>query len=126
MELPSFELVDEDGGLFDGVFEGTFGDFVYSGDYRVVFYARNADGLVTASPPTIVTVTGGLPPGLVGDVDNSGAVDLVDAILALKIAAGLTPEDDVFTWADVNGDGKIGVAEALYALQAVLGLRSGP
>jgi outer membrane protein assembly factor BamB len=58
--LPIFDLTDEVTGIIDGIYTGTYDDFRYNGVYRVVFYARNADGLVVDSPPTLVTVTGGL------------------------------------------------------------------
>ena len=59
---------------------------------------------------------------LKGDVDGDGDVDLGDAILALKVAAGLSPEG-INLNADVNGDGKIGLAEFIYILQYIAGLR---
>jgi hypothetical protein len=49
-------------------------------------------------------------------------VDLADAILALQFMAKMhTPY--VHGNADVNGDGLIGMAEAIYILQKVSGLR---
>lgn len=50
-----------------------------------------------------------------GDVNGDGAVDLLDAIGALKVLAGspTTATND----ADVNGDNKIGLEEALYILR---------
>ena len=61
-------------------------------------------------------------PATSGDLDNSKTIDLTDAVLALQIIAGLNPEG-VNLNADVNGDGKIGLAEVLYILQTVSGLR---
>jgi len=62
----------------------------------------------------LLTCTGKLP----GDVDGNGKVELADAVLALKIMAGITisPEQTVKLGADVNGDGKIGMAEVVYIL----------
>ncbi len=51
-----------------------------------------------------------------GDVDGSGSTDLKDVIIALQVCSGFTP--DVDTDADVNGDGRIGLEEAVYALKA--------
>jgi|GEM_PF-2392761 len=53
-----------------------------------------------------------------GDVDGNGKVELADAVLALKIMAGITisPPQTVKLGADVNGDGKIGMAEVVYIL----------
>jgi uncharacterized repeat protein (TIGR03803 family) len=58
-----------------------------------------------------------------GDINHDSHVDLIDAILALQISAGKTPVQSVFPDADVNGDGKIGVAEAIYAMQKVAGMQ---
>ena len=57
-----------------------------------------------------------------GDVDHRDGVNLADAILALRTAAGI-PTPGVFADADVNGDGRIGVIDAIYILQKVGGLR---
>lgn len=56
-----------------------------------------------------------------GDVDGNGAIELGDAIIALQIAAGNSPQLTVQGEADVDGDQKIGLAEALYALTMLSG-----
>jgi len=49
---------------------------------------------------------------------------LADAILVLKIVCGLDISDEnIHVGADVNGDGKMGLAEIVYILQKVSGLR---
>lgn len=59
-----------------------------------------------------------------GDIDDSGAVDLSDAILALQVGTGITPSSTTIRKeADVNSDGKIGLEEVIYILQKVSGLR---
>ncbi len=58
-----------------------------------------------------------------GDIDNSKVIDLADAIPALQVVAGMEPTAPVYKEADVNGDGKIGLAEVIYILQKVAGLR---
>ena len=58
-----------------------------------------------------------------GDVDNSGSLDLADAILSLQVVCGIAC-DNVNSEADVDNNGKIGLPEAIYALQGVAGLRS--
>lgn len=60
--------------------------------------------------PYIVRMT------LAGDVNDSGNVDLGDAIDALKIVTEHLPSD-VNVYADVNDDDKIGIPEAVYALE---------
>jgi len=57
-----------------------------------------------------------------GNIDGKAGVTLSDAVLALKILAGMTPEN-VVTGGDVNKDNKIGLEEAIYILQTVAGLR---
>ena len=61
-------------------------------------------------------------PGFPGDVNGDGAVELTDAILALKAVLGMSDPFVCYT-ADINGDGKIGLAEAGYVLQEVASLR---
>ena len=59
-----------------------------------------------------------------GDIDGNDAVDLTDAILALRILCGTDIGDQkIFIDADVNGDGKIGIEEVVYILQKVAELR---
>ena len=57
-----------------------------------------------------------------GDIDGNKIVNLVDAILALKISGGINMQG-VDKEADVNGDGKIGTEEAIYVMQKVSELR---
>ena len=58
-----------------------------------------------------------------GDVDGDNDVDLADAILALQVMAGITPSTTIYKEADVNGDGKIGMEEAIYIIQKVCKVR---
>ncbi len=53
-----------------------------------------------------------------GDVNGDGIVDLSDAILALKVLAVIS-EEDIYTEADVNNDGNIGIEEILFILRSV-------
>lgn len=59
--------------------------------------------------------------GVPGDLDNSGAVDLEDLVLGLKVLTGSPVA--VRLEGDVNGDGLIGMADVLYILQSSAGLR---
>jgi hypothetical protein len=56
-----------------------------------------------------------------GNVDGIGTVDLKDAILALQVCLGAPLPNAVNVEADVDGDGRIGMAEAIYVLQEVAG-----
>ena len=55
--------------------------------------------------------------GLLGDVNGDGQTDIADAVLALQIAAGITPVQQIRLSGDVNGDSRIGMEEAAYILQ---------
>jgi len=59
----------------------------------------------------------------VGDINNDGATDLKDAILAIQICSGFSPEN-VYKEADVNRDGRIGTEDAIYTLQVTSGIRN--
>lgn len=64
---------------------------------------------------------------LTGDLNGDGAVTMTDAIIALQVMVGMQPSglgsDDATYGTDVGGDGKIGMPELLYILQAVAGAR---
>jgi phosphodiesterase/alkaline phosphatase D-like protein len=53
-----------------------------------------------------------------GDVNKSGSADLADLILCLQIVSETDTGSQIINIAaDVNGDGKIGIAEAVYILR---------
>ncbi len=63
-----------------------------------------------------------------GDINGDNIKDLVDAILALKVLAGMDTAgqirlDYTTSGTDVNEDGKIGLEEVIYILQRIAGLR---
>jgi len=63
-----------------------------------------------------------------GNVNGDDKVDLVDAIIALKVLSGIDTtgfirSDYAASGADVNGDNKIGMQEVVYILERVSGLR---
>ena len=96
--LPSFDLTDADK---DGYFEGTYSDFTHNGEYKITFYTRNENGSVTASPASIISVTGGLST----DTDNDGMPDTwEDQYNELDKAA-----DDASS--DIDNDGLSNLAE---------------
>ena len=58
-----------------------------------------------------------------GDVNGSGTVDSVDALLVLRASLGLiTLNEDQISRADVNGDGQITSEDALIILRMGLGI----
>lgn len=55
-----------------------------------------------------------------GDINRDGTVDHKDVIMGLRIMSGATPAiPSISGGTDVNQDGKIGMAEVLYALRPV-------
>ncbi|MCP4344157.1 MAG: hypothetical protein GY795_01350 [Desulfobacterales bacterium] len=56
-----------------------------------------------------------------GDINNDGTTGIADAVLVLKILAGISVELDK-TYADVSGDDRIGMEEAIYALVIASGI----
>jgi hypothetical protein len=60
-------------------------------------------------------------PGLpaLGNLNNDIKVDLKDAIIALQISAGIVPSVSFSKENEVNGDGKIGIRDALYIFQTM-------
>ena len=63
------------------------------------------------------------PLGMLGDVDNNGVIDTIDALLALRAALGIVSLDSGETYrADVTGDGTVNTEDALLALRHALGI----
>ncbi len=86
--------------------------------YNWQVIARNSSGKTEGPEWTFITKE-----IIAGDINDDGSVDLADAILALKIIAGMDADQTVYELADVNGDGKIGLEEVIYILQKISGLR---
>ena len=59
--------------------------------------------------------------GLGCDVSGDCFVDTNDAVLALQTAAEMEIFVDVYTEADADDDGEIGLAEGIYALKLISG-----
>ena len=56
-----------------------------------------------------------------GDLNADGRTTLADAILGLQITIGNTDlEGEGYAYADVNGDGKINMAEVVYIMQNLI------
>lgn len=60
-----------------------------------------------------------LVPAEKGDVNKDRDIDLVDAILCLKIVAGFSTSAPGLPGADVDGDEAVGLIEAIFVLHAV-------
>lgn len=68
---------------------------------------------------TIVTVS-----CVLGDLNNDGEVDIVDALLAAQWYVGLNPSGVDIICGDVNGSGSIDIIDALLIAQYYVGLIS--
>lgn len=58
-----------------------------------------------------------------GDINYDGQLNLIDAVLALQVIAGISPQQTVYKDANVNGDAEIGFAEVIFIPQKTSGLR---
>jgi hypothetical protein len=58
-----------------------------------------------------------------GDINFDKEVSLFDAILALQVAAGIPPAEQIFIEADLSSDNKIGLEEVLFIMQKLSTLR---
>ena len=118
-DMEEADLVDPDG---DGTFEGIYEDFISDGVYNIVVYVRDSEGLF--SDPMSTKVIKGT---VMGDINNDGSVDLADLMVALQCLSGVDMSgmiraDYAGSGADVNGDNKVGMEEAVYILRYVSGL----
>jgi hypothetical protein len=103
----------------DGEAGDSFGESVAVDGTRVVIGADQDDNvnLEGAGAAYVFDAIGG------GDINDNGIVDIVDAILAIQITSGITPDQTVYRAADVDGDDNIGLADSIYILQKVSGER---
>ncbi|MFC1505289.1 PQQ-binding-like beta-propeller repeat protein [Thermodesulfobacteriota bacterium] len=60
---------------------------------------------------------------ILGDVDGDLSIDLSDAILSLRLIAGIYSDTPINKNGDVNGDKKIGLPEVVFVMQTVAGVR---
>ena len=60
-----------------------------------------------------------------GDIDNSGTIDVADALSALRMAVGLSEGVTVEQWlaADIDTDGETTVSDALNILRTAAGVK---
>jgi parallel beta-helix repeat protein len=112
--------------------------FVGAGDYHLTAGSPSIDAGTSDGAPAIDIEGTTRPQGngydmgayeefiIPGDIDYSENIDLRDAILALQVCIGIAPNSAIHKEADVNGDNKIGIAEAIYALQVVAGRHNHP
>jgi hypothetical protein len=62
--------------------------------------------------------------GKLGDLNNDDNVDLIDAIISLQVMSAISSAaQTLYSRAEIDGDGKIGLADTVYILQKVAGVR---
>jgi hypothetical protein len=83
------------------------------------FFAKDLAG----NSETVKTHVYNIAPLLKGDVNGNGAVDLTDALLAMQVLSRITPAPPFYKNADVSGDVRIGLQEAIYILQKMAEMR---
>ncbi|MBN1696183.1 MAG: glycoside hydrolase family 3 C-terminal domain-containing protein [Spirochaetales bacterium] len=82
-------------------------------------YGLSLSGTSQTTPPTP-------PPGAdIGDVNNDGSVNIVDALLVAQYYVGLNPGNFDTDRADANCNGNIDIVDALLIAQYYVGLISG-
>ena len=86
-----------------------------AGNYEVTLTVTGALGAAANISKPIA-----IKQGIKGDVNNNGDVNSSDAVLILRIVAGLVTPTDYEEWAsDVNGDGKTALEDAILILRKV-------
>lgn len=120
LDLPEVPLRNSAGNRYEGDYE-----FLIPGTYKISIHA--IDKKDHYGIPVSITVTQTMQQAVKGDLDADEAATLADAIIALKVLAGLTPADLRADYAtsgvDIDGDDQAGFEEVLYILQHVAELR---
>lgn len=117
IDLEKVDLLDPEE---DSTYEGSF-DFKYNGSYILTFFARDTGGNVVTQEVRLI-VENGQESLITGDMNDDQKVDIGDAILVLRALENIEMnEESLNLKADVNGDGMIGLEEAIYVLRKVAG-----
>ena len=59
---------------------------------------------------------------IVGDVDTNGIVETADVLLLLHVLNGNTAFRPTLEAADLSGDGRLSIADAVFLLQQLAGM----
>ena len=86
--------------------------YTTAGTYNATITVVDNKGASKKSDPLTIRVN--LPKG---DLNADGKVDLKDAIIALKITAGLPVNQKIYPETEPTGDGKIGLDDAIFILR---------
>jgi hypothetical protein len=80
---------------------------------------------VPTAAPTVVPTAAPTASGILGDVNGSSIVDIVDALLVAQFYVGLSPANFNQALADVNRSGAIDIVDALLIAQYYVGIIAG-
>ncbi len=132
MQNPLSILISQDDGNHNG--------FTQDHEIRFRFWDSNTQAEIQTTPYFLDISTGNpvdppkfkenedyaatltLEANMAGDINHNGAVDLQDAILGLKVLAGIS-EKTIYTDTEVSDDRKTGMEEVIYVLQFISGKR---
>jgi hypothetical protein len=100
-------------------FNKTFSQYTYS----VGLIVLSAAGGSSTNPPgqTPVPTNTPTPVQNLGDVNNNGTIDIVDALLVAQYYVGLNPSNFDISRADTNCDGSVNIVDALLIAQYYVG-----
>jgi lysophospholipase L1-like esterase len=107
---------------YDGVHPNDSGDQKMADKWYAALTPLLSGSPVDTPTPTAPTQT--TPPVLLGDVNSSGGIDIVDALMVAQYYVGLSPSNFNTAAADVTGDGNIDIVDALRIAQCYVGLIS--
>ena len=89
----------------------------------LLIMALLAAALVAAPPMATVGAPATQVPGVCGDQNDDGAVDVLDAVTQMQLVVGLAQPTQVqTTLGDLNRDGAINVTDVVSTLQHIVGL----
>jgi hypothetical protein len=117
--LPSFDIYASAGGQNKAIAKSFTTTADSSGQIAIQFTA------VTENPKINgISINPGSNNRTLGDVNGSGTVDIVDALLIAQYYVGLNPQGFIAANADVNCSGGIDIVDALLVAQYYVGLIS--
>jgi GH35 family endo-1,4-beta-xylanase len=94
-----------------------------SGEFEVWTLLGPCDSSSTPAPTSVSTNPPTSPPTTnLGDVNSSGSIDIVDALMTAQYYVGLNPSGFDSSAADTNCDGSINIVDALLIAQYYVGL----
>lgn len=89
------------------------------------FFKKSISALLALSCLTTASISARADEIQLGDVNNSGVVDSLDSLLALRYSVGINEIDEQYLpYADLNNDSKITSLDSLLILRKSVGLSS--